>query len=83
VADGSAVLVGVFGLVVCRDFGSLCLVVLRHVLSHGVFGVGTQGVRVVFGEFLGEISIFGKICAEWAFVLAWVWGRFSGAVGMV
>jgi hypothetical protein len=82
-ADGSAVLVGIFGWVVWRDFGSLCLVVLRHVLSHGVFGFGIQGVRVVFGEFLGEISIFGEFCAEWAYVLAWVWERFSGAVGMV
>ncbi len=82
VADGSAVLVGVFGLVFWKDFGVLCLVVLRHVLSHGVFGFGIQGVRLVFGEFLGEISIFGEFCAEWAFVLVWMWGRFSGAVGM-
>ncbi len=78
-ADGSAVLVGVFGLFVWRDFGGLCLVVVRHVLSHGVFGFGTQRVRVVFGEFLGEISIFGEFCAKREFVLVWMWGRFSGA----
>ncbi len=63
VADGSVVLVGVFGLVVWRDFGGRCLAVLRHVLSHGVFGFGIQGVRVFFGEFLGEISILGS-CAQ-------------------
>ncbi len=68
VAEGSAVLVGAFGLVVWRDLGGFCLVVWRHVLSHGVFGFGIQRVRMVFGEFLGEISIFGEFCAEWAFV---------------
>ena len=70
---------GVFWLVVWRDFGGLCVVVVRHVLSHGVFGSGIQRVRLVFGGILGEISIFGEFCAKRAFVLVWIWERLSGA----
>ncbi len=55
------------------------MVVVRHVLSHGVFGFGIQRVRLVFGEILGEISIFGEFCAKQAFVLVWMWERLSGA----
>jgi hypothetical protein len=38
--------------------------VVRHVLSHGVFGSGIQRVRLVFGEILGEISIFGEFLCK-------------------
>jgi hypothetical protein len=67
-ADGVVVFVCVFGLGFWRSIVGRCAVVLRHVLSHGVFGVGIRRVRVVFGGFLGQISIFGGGCAECAFV---------------
>ncbi len=49
-------------------------VVLRYVLSHGVVGLGIRGVRGVFGGNLGQFSIFGGVCAEWAFVLVGIVG---------
>ncbi len=36
---------------------------------------------MVFGGVLGQISIFGEGCAEWAFVLVGILGRFSGGSG--
>jgi hypothetical protein len=74
VADGVVVFVCVFELGFWRGIVGRCAVVLRHVLSHGVFGVGIWRVRVVFGGFLGQISIFGGVCAEWTFVLVGILG---------
>ncbi len=74
VAGGVVVFVGVFGLGFSRGILGFCRVVLRHVLSHGVFSVGIWRVRVVFGGFLGQIPIFRVCCADWASVLAGVLG---------
>ena len=74
VTGGVVGFVGVFGLGFWRGFVGRVAVVLRYVLSHGVFGVGIRGVRVIFGGNLGQISIFGGICAELAFVLVGIVG---------
>ncbi len=74
VADGVVVFVGVFVLGFWRGIVGLCLVVLRHVLSHGVFGLGIRRVRMVFGGCLGQIPIFGGCCTDWACVLVGVFG---------
>jgi hypothetical protein len=74
VADGVVVFVYVFGLGFWRGIVGRCVVVSRHVLSHGVFCVGIPRVRVVFGGFLGQIPIFGGCCAEWACVSVGVLG---------
>ncbi len=79
VAYGVVVFVCVFGLGVWRGIVGRIAVVLRYVLSHGVFGVGIRGVRVFFGGNLGQISIFGGMCAELAFVLVGIVGSLSGA----
>ncbi len=68
VVDGVVVFVCGFGLGFWRGIVGRVVVVLRYVLSHDVFGVGIRGVRVIFGGNLGQISIFGGICAELAFV---------------
>jgi hypothetical protein len=73
-AVGVVVFVYVVGLGVWRGIVGRVAVVLRYMLSHGVFGVGIRGVRVVFGGNLGQISIFGGVCAEWAFVLVGIVG---------
>ncbi len=44
-----------------------------------MFGFGIRRVRVVFCGVLGQISIFGEGCAEWACVLV---GILVGFVGM-
>ncbi len=60
---------------------SLCLSVSLEwvsggVLSHGVFGlgIGIWRVWVVFGGFLGQFSIFGRVCVGCAFLL---WGSWD------
>ncbi len=73
-ADGVVVFVCVFGLGFWRGIVGLCLVVWWHVLSHGVFRVGIRRVRVVLGGVLGQMSIFGGVGAEWAFVLVGILG---------
>jgi hypothetical protein len=73
-AVGVVVFVYVVGLGFWRGIVGRVAVVLRYVLSHGVFGVGIRGVRVLFGGNLGQISIFGGVCAEWAFVLVGIVG---------
>ena len=80
VAYGVVVFVCDFGLGFWRGIVSRVAVVLRYVLSHGVFGVGIRGVRVIFGGNLGQISIFGGICAELVFVLVGIVGWFSGSL---
>jgi hypothetical protein len=72
--DGSVVFVCVFGVGFWRGIVGLCLIVLGCVLSHGVFGLGIRGVRVGFGEFLGQIAIFGVCCADLACVLVGILG---------
>ena len=79
VAGGVAVFVCAFGVGFWRGIVGLWLVVLGCVLSHGVFGLGIWRVRVVFGGFWGQISIFGGVCTEWVFVLVGIVGRCSGA----
>ncbi len=74
VAGGVVVFGCVFGVGLWRGIVGLCLVVLGCVLSHGVFGLGTWRVRVVFGGFLGKFSNFGGVCAEWVSVLGGVLG---------
>ncbi len=74
VAGGVVVFVGVFGLGFSRGIVGFFWVVLRHVLSHGVFDLGIRRVRMVFGGCLGQISIFGGCCADWACVSVGVFG---------
>jgi hypothetical protein len=76
-AVGVVVFVFVVGLGFWRGIVGRVAVVLRYVLSHGVFGVGIRGVRVIFGGNLGQISIFGGIGAELAFVLVGIVGGLS------
>jgi hypothetical protein len=79
VADGVVVFVCVFGLGFWRGIVGRVAVVLRYVLSYGVFGVGIRGVRVIFGGNLGQISIFGGMYVELAFMLVGIGGWLSGA----
>jgi hypothetical protein len=74
VAYGVVVFVCVFGLGFWRGIVGRFAVVLRYVLSHGVFGLGIRGVRVIFGGNLGQNSIFGVFYAECASVLVVVLG---------
>jgi len=74
VADGVVVFVCVVGLGFWRGIVGRVAVVLRYVLSHGVFGVGIRGVRVIFGGNLGQFSIFGRVCVGCAFLLVGILG---------
>ncbi len=71
VADGSAVLVGVFGLLVWRGFGGLGLVVLGQRLSRRVLGSGILGI-LSWCE--GQFSNFGVFCADGVDVLVGILG---------
>ncbi len=66
VADGSAVLVGVFGLLVWGGFGGLGLVVLGQGLSRRVLGSEILGI-LSWCE--GQFSNFGVLCADGVDVL--------------
>jgi hypothetical protein len=71
-----------------RDIVGLCLVVLCCILGHGVFGHGIWGIRMVFGGFWGQISIFGSCSGEHCFrlcvflALCVSSGRVSRVVGV-
>jgi hypothetical protein len=73
-ADGVVVFVCVFGVGFWRGIVGICLVVLECVLSHDVFGLGIWRVRVVFGGYLGQFSIFGRVCVGCAFLLVGILG---------
>ena len=66
VADGSAVLVGVFGWLVRRDFGGLCLVVLGQGWGRRVLGSEIWGILSWCG---GQFSNFGVFCVDGVDVL--------------
>ncbi len=66
VADGSAVLVGVFGLLFWRDFGGLGQGVLGQGLSRRVLGSEIWGILSWCG---GQFSNFGVLCADGVGVL--------------
>ena len=74
VADDVVVFVCVVGLGFWRGIVGRVVVGLRYVLSHGVFGVGMRGVRLIFGGNLGQFSIFGRVCVGCAFVLVGILG---------
>ncbi len=81
VTGGVVEFVCVFGLGFWRGFVGLGPVVLWCVLGHGVFGFGIWRIQVVFGGFLGQISNFGGVCAEWASVLGGSWDDCPEQVG--